>query len=58
MFWPSFVNRFLPVKLAGCPSMPFSDIGERHDEYIGASLRSQPDERGLDCSSTLRRDNG
>ena len=32
------------MKLAGCLSMPFSDIGDRHDEYIGAGLLAQPDE--------------
>jgi hypothetical protein len=31
------------MKLAGCLFMPFTDIGERHDEYIGASLLAQPD---------------
>ena len=33
------------MKLAGCLSMPFSDIGERHDEYIGAGLLEQSDDR-------------
>lgn len=26
------------MKLAGCLSMPISDIAERHDDYIGAGL--------------------
>lgn len=33
------------MRLAGCLSMPFTDIGDRHDEYIGAGLLSQPDEQ-------------
>jgi len=32
------------MKLAGCLSMPFSDVAERHDDYIGAGLLPQPDE--------------
>lgn len=27
------------MKLAGCLSMPFDDIAERHDEYIGHGLK-------------------
>lgn len=31
------------MRLAGCLSMPYADIAERHDEYIGAGLLPQPD---------------
>jgi hypothetical protein len=31
------------MKLAGCISLPFTDIGERHDDYIGAGLVPQPE---------------
>jgi hypothetical protein len=33
------------MKLAGCLSMPYADIAERHDEYIGAGLLPQPDDK-------------
>lgn len=33
------------MKLAGCLCVPFRDIGERHDEYIGAGLLSPPSEQ-------------
>ena len=33
------------MRLAGCLSMPYADIAKRHDEYIGAGLLPQPDER-------------
>jgi len=31
------------MKLAGCLSMPFDDVAERHDEYIGDGLKQQSD---------------
>jgi hypothetical protein len=31
------------MRLAGCLSMPFSDIGDRHDEYIAQAIYEEAD---------------
>jgi hypothetical protein len=33
------------LKLAGCLSFPSADLGERHDEYIGAAIHAESREK-------------